>query len=184
MVRGMHTGYNQTSCPPGGQPAYWKTTTSQKFPHKRVLNLTACSPTWRVWYQEEEGDIKPMGLEHRSSTGLRETDSTLGGCTQGLRCTETAKALTSGKPGPDLPAGLGQSSGEMGDNCSLPWGNRHWFQTYLGTFYFVNTETGGNEHLGSLAPRTGPTREPAVISANWVGTQPHPAAQAALRLPE
>ena len=55
-----------------------------------------------------------MGLEHRSSTGLRETDSTLGGCMQGLGCTEMAKALTSGKPGPDLPAGLGESSGRAG----------------------------------------------------------------------
>ena len=56
-----------------------------------------------------------MGLEHRSSTGLGEIDSTRGGCTQGLGCTEThAKALTSGKPGPDLPAGLGASSGRAG----------------------------------------------------------------------
>ena len=78
MVRGMHVGYNQTSCPPGGQPTYWKTITSQEFSRSRVLNLTAGSPTWRVWYQEEEPPehvvLKPMGLEHRSSSGLGETD--------------------------------------------------------------------------------------------------------------
>ena len=53
----------------------------------------------------------------------------------------------------------------MGGNCSLAWGNKHWFQTYLGTFYFVNTYTGGNEHLGSLAPRPGPTQQPVGTSA-------------------
>ena len=51
----------------------------------------------------------------RSSTGLGETDSTLGGCTQGFMYTGTqGKAGSSLKSGSDLPVGLGSSPGKAG----------------------------------------------------------------------
>lgn len=52
----------------------------------------------------------------------------------------------------------------------MPWGHRHWWQTYLGTFYLVNTATGGC-HLGSLVPRLGPTQEPIDSSAEMPQTK-------------
>ena len=104
-----------------------------------------------------------MGLEHRSSTGLRETDSTLGGCTQGLRCTETAKALTSGKPGPDLPAGLGESSGRAG-----------WLWLTVGTMTLA-VEVLGDDHQLEFSRRL-QGWDNLGHTTNKTGTQPHPAA--------
>ena len=54
-------------------------------------------------------------LKCRSSTGMGETDSTLGGLTQGFMCTGTQdKAVTPYKPELDLPAGLRGYPGEVG----------------------------------------------------------------------
>ena len=51
------------------------------------------------------------------------SDSTLGGCTQGFMCPGTqGKAVTPQEPELDLPVGFGESPGEAGIGCGPLWG--------------------------------------------------------------
>ena len=128
-----------------------------------------------------------MGPEHRSSPGLGETETPLleGAHKFSGTLRPTAKALTAYKPGPDLPAGLGESPGEAGGLLWLTVGTKT-----------LAAEVLGNNHQHELPwrpPFGGQNPAPANAHCRlqcWeasgqttkrVGTQPHASAD---RLPK
>ena len=82
----------------------------------RVLRPMWGSPAWEssigrrrlqtIWLW------RPVELEHRSGTELGETETTLGGCAQGLFCKKRWLHRSLGQT--DLPAGFGGSLGRAG----------------------------------------------------------------------
>ena len=75
------------------------------------------------------GFEKSVGLDHRNSTGLRETETPLleGTHTHKLSCVPgpREKAVISQEPQSDLSTGLGGSPGETGASSSSLWGQGH-----------------------------------------------------------
>ena len=65
-------------------------------------------------------------FDHKNSTGLGETNSTLGGCTQRLMCTRE-KSSNLIRDWVVLPASIGGSPVEAG-TCGLLQGQKHWRQ--------------------------------------------------------
>ena len=88
-----------------------------------------------------------MRLNCRSSSGLgKAVTSLLKGTHKILHALEQrAKAVTSQKPGSDLPADLGGSAGEpwVGGYCGSSWGHKNQWQTYWGKSICVNSPRGG-----------------------------------------
>ena len=90
MVGGVLSQHSQILCPPGGQPIGWKVIMSQRFPHKIKCWAPHHAP------QHEGPALRGGSPEHLalkvsgdwvqdwSSTGLGETESTLGGHRQGF----------------------------------------------------------------------------------------------------
>ena len=68
-----------------------------------------------------------MGFDYKTSTGLGETDSSLGGHKQNLVHTKTQrKAENPQETEPNLPASVGRSPVEAWVGRGLPQGQRHW----------------------------------------------------------
>ena len=95
--------------------------TSQQVPQPGGSDIRKRNPQ-NMWLWSQWGLSTGAPLDWGKQTLLLE-----GVCKVLGALRPTAKALTSGKPGPDLPAGLGASSGRQG-GCGSLWGQWHWQQ--------------------------------------------------------
>ena len=89
------------------------------------------------------------------------------------------KAGSSQETGPDLPAGLGESPGELRGGCGSLWGQRHWWQWFWGVLIGVRL-LGGCHFLTKTWPHPTAYRpqcwDTSGQTTNRVGTQPQPPA--------
>ena len=69
-----------------------------------------------------------MGFDYKTSTGLGETDSSLGGHRQNLECTKIQRkgAVTTRETEPKLPVSVGGPPVEAWVSRGSPQGQGHW----------------------------------------------------------
>ena len=117
---------------------------------------------------------------------MGETDSTLGGLTQGFMCIGTQdKAVTPYKPELDLPAGLRGYPGEVGVSYGSLWRQGRWWQIPHGIL--ISMSSPGGYHFGS---ETRPHKiafrlhfwDTLHQTTNRIKTQPHPSADRQMKV--
>lgn len=108
-----------------------------------IPNPMSGPPAWAVWHWEEEPQsiwhLRPAGIECKSSTRLRETESTPEEHTQGFTCTGSKdKAGTLWESRSNIPVDLGGPPGRQ-EPGAVHWGVRHWRQKTQGIIIGVSS---------------------------------------------
>ena len=112
----------------------------------KVLSSVLGSPSWgsgnrwrttqRIWLW------RPVGFDHRNSTGLGETETPLlEVCTQDHMCPR-AQGKKHIEPGPDLPASIWGSPSEARSRCGSLWRQRQWLWWFCGIFIGMRSPKG------------------------------------------